>query len=82
MIKWVIHKIRADVVVMVLLVMVILDMVHYGAVRLDLVLAINHLTSEHEITCIGYRHCQPRQAFEGLEQGQGNTSLTTGECSD
>ena len=49
MIKWVIHKIRADVVVMVLLVMVILDMVHYGAVRLDLVLAINHLTSVHEI---------------------------------
>ena len=39
MIKWVIPKIRADVVVMV-----ILDMM-----LLDLVLAINHLTSVHEI---------------------------------
>ena len=72
MIKWVIPKIRADVVVMV-----ILDMM-----LLDLVLAINHLTSVHEITCIGYRHCQPRQALEGLEQGQGHTSLITGECND
>ena len=73
MIKWVIPKIRADVAVMV-----ILDIPE----RLDLVLAINHLTSEHELTCIGYRHCQPRQALEGLEQGQGHTSLITGECND